>query len=120
MALCAQVEKLVFGGEGLVRVDRQVVFIPFVAPGEVIEFEITEQRKKFARGKLIKVIQEAGNRVPAPCPYFGTCGGCQLQHLTYEAQLEYKKNAVKEALQKIGNVQHLPHITMIGAEQRWE
>src|ERR1051325_1026288 len=74
---------IAFGGEGVGRLEDFVVFVPFVARGEIIEAELTEVRKRFGRAKLLRVLQPSLQRVQPRCPYFGDCGGCQYQHLSY-------------------------------------
>jgi tRNA/tmRNA/rRNA uracil-C5-methylase (TrmA/RlmC/RlmD family) len=93
---------LAFGGEGVAREENFVVFAPFVAPGEVVEVEVTEVKKRFARAKLLKVLSRSPERVEPRCPYFGQCGGCQYQHLDYPVQLRLKHKQVCELFQRIG------------------
>ena len=95
---------IAFGGEGVARVGEFVVFVQFVAVGEVVEAELTEVKKRFARARLVRVLQPASQRVPARCSYFGECGGCQYQHLAYETQLQLKHKQVRDLLQRIGGV----------------
>ncbi len=97
-----RIEDLAFGGEGVARVGGFVVFVPFVLVGETVEVELTEVKRHFARARLLRVIQPSPERVPAPCRYFGECGGCQYQHIAYEAQLRLKRNQVAAAFQRIG------------------
>lgn len=87
-------------GEGICKIDGQTVFVPFAIVGEEIEFVIILVKPSFAIGKLLSVIKTSPNRVSAPCQYFGKCGGCQLQHMTYASQLKFKQNLVKNSLQK--------------------
>src|ERR1022692_2498644 len=82
-----KIDDIGFGGEGVGRVEDFVVFVPFVISGEEVEVEITEVRKSFGRAKLLRVLSPSAERVAPPCPYFGACGGCQYQHIAYEAQL---------------------------------
>lgn len=93
-----------FGGEGVARLGEFVVFVPFVAPGEVVEAELTEVKKSFARARLLKVVEPSSDRVKPPCRYFGDCGGCQYQHLDYPAQLRVKHKQVRDLFQRIGRV----------------
>ena len=91
-----------FGGEGVARDENFVVFVPFVIPGEVVEVEVTEVRKRFARARLLKVLSPSPERAEPPCPYFGQCGGCQYQHLDYSLQLRLKHQQVCELFHRIG------------------
>ena len=75
--LILMIQDIAFGGEGVGRADDFVVFVPFVIVGEEVEVELTEVKKNFARAKLLRVLQPSAERVEAPCPYFGGCGGCQ-------------------------------------------
>jgi tRNA/tmRNA/rRNA uracil-C5-methylase (TrmA/RlmC/RlmD family) len=93
-----------FGGEGVARSGDFVIFVPFVTAGEVVEAEITEVKRNFARARLVRVIQASPDRVTPPCSYFGSCGGCQYQHLEYPAQLRLKTKQVRDLLQRIGGV----------------
>jgi tRNA/tmRNA/rRNA uracil-C5-methylase (TrmA/RlmC/RlmD family) len=95
---------IAFGGEGVARMEDFVIFVPFVLPGEEVEAEITEVKKHFARAKLLRVIRPSPDRVQAPCPYFGSCGGCQYQHAEYEAQLRIKHKQIADLFERIGKV----------------
>src|ERR1700727_2390294 len=84
------IHDIAFGGEGVGRLEDFVVFVPFVLIGEVVEVEITEVKKRFARARLLRVVQSSPERVQPLCRYFGDCGGCQYQHIDYPAQLRLK------------------------------
>ncbi len=97
------------GGEGAGRDSNgRTVFAPFAAPGDIAQVEIEEQRKSFARGKIIHLETASPQRVAPPCPYYlpqgdaPSCGGCQIQHLNYPAQLQAKTQLVRDALTRIG------------------
>ncbi len=98
------VEKLGAFGEGVARDNGKAVFIKGALPGETVEAKPTLEKKTFTVAKLIKVIEASPNRIKPKCAYFGVCGGCSLQHLKYEAQLELKKQTVEETIQKIGGL----------------
>jgi len=97
-----RIDDIAFGGEGVGRVNDFVVFVPFVAPGEVVEAELTEVKKRFARARLRRVLQASPERVAPACRYFGECGGCQYQHLAYPAQLRIKHKQICDLFQRIG------------------
>jgi len=114
----ATCEKVVFGGKGLIRHDGMVVFVDDVLPGEEITFELTKQKKNYGEGKLVEVVSPSPDRVAPKCPYFGVCGGCQLQHMAYTRQAQAKREWVGEALcHKTG---FSGPVTIIRAEKEWE
>jgi 23S rRNA (uracil1939-C5)-methyltransferase len=110
-------ERLAYGGDAVARHDGLAVFIPLAAPGERLRVKITERKKNFARAVIDQVLEPSRSRRDAPCQYFGKCGGCQLQHITYERQLESKVGFVRDALERIGRIDW-PHEIKIhsGAE----
>ena len=100
--LTLTVSDIAFGGEGVARAENFVVFIPFVALGEVVEVKLTEVKKNFGRAQLVRVITPSPNRVTPPCTYFGQCGGCQYQHIAYEAQLLIKHKQITDLFDRVG------------------
>jgi 23S rRNA (uracil1939-C5)-methyltransferase len=100
-----RIEKLVYGGDGLAHDEGHTVFVPLVLPGELVQIDASSRKKKFIRGKLERIVEPSAERVPAPCPHYGTCGGCQYQHMPYEAQLRYKVEILRETLGRIGRIQ---------------
>jgi 23S rRNA (uracil1939-C5)-methyltransferase len=100
-----RIEKLVYGGDGLAHSDGHTVFVPLVLPGELVEIDGSARKKKFIRGRLERVVEPSAERVPAPCPHYGRCGGCQYQHMPYDAQLRYKAEILRETLGRIGRIQ---------------
>jgi tRNA/tmRNA/rRNA uracil-C5-methylase (TrmA/RlmC/RlmD family) len=99
------IQDIAFGGEGVGRMDDFVVFVPFVALGETVEAEITEVKKSFARGKLVRVITASAERVQPECAHFGACGGCQYQHLSYAEQLRVKHKQIADLFHRIGGIE---------------
>jgi 23S rRNA (uracil1939-C5)-methyltransferase len=102
------IEKLVYGGDGLARLEsegrKKAVFVPLVLPGERVEAAVVEDRPAFTRARLARVIEPAPERNAPPCRYFGECGGCHYQHATYEAQLKLKKEILRETVSRIARV----------------
>lgn len=113
-----EIETVAFGGEGILRFQGFVIFVPFTAVGDHITCRITETKRSFAKGELVELKHPSSDRVKPVCPYFGTCGGCQLQHINYEAQLKYKLNAVQDALKRIGHLS-FPSFPIISATKNW-
>jgi tRNA/tmRNA/rRNA uracil-C5-methylase (TrmA/RlmC/RlmD family) len=99
-----KIEKIAFGGEGVGRINNLVVFVPFAAPGDELEIEITGCKKKFARGRILEIVKASPQRATPLCKYYEQCGGCCYQHLSYEHQLELKKLQVEEVFKKIGSI----------------
>lgn len=101
----ARIEKLVFGGEGLARVEGRAVFVPFTAPGDLVRARVVDRKKSFLRAEVVEILEPGPGRREAPCPYFGPCGGCQLQHVDYATQLDAKAGFVREAISRIGRLE---------------
>ncbi|QGQ94154.1 23S rRNA (uracil(1939)-C(5))-methyltransferase RlmD [Paenibacillus psychroresistens] len=91
-------------GEGVGRVDGFTLFIHGALPGEQVLVRVVKLKKQFGYGKLIKVLKVSPERVEAPCTIYKQCGGCQLQHLSYEGQLKYKRQMVVDSLERIGKL----------------
>lgn len=100
--LTVRVEDVAFGGDGVARFEHFVLFVPFVLSGELVEIEVAEVKRNYARARLVNVIEPSPHRVLAPCPYFGACGGCQYQHISYPAQLELKHKQITDIFVRIG------------------
>ena len=102
------IHDIAFGGKGVARHEGMVVFVPFVAPGEVVSARIVRRKKKFAEAELVQVLTPSPDRVAPPCPVFGHCGGCSYQHLAYERQLAVKAAQVEQTLRRVGKIEHVP------------
>jgi 23S rRNA (uracil1939-C5)-methyltransferase len=100
--ITATIHDIAFGGEGVARLNDFVVFVPFVLVGEEVEVEVTEVKKRFARARLIQVLKPAPERATPECRYFGDCGGCQYQHISYTEQLRIKHKQIADLFQRIG------------------
>jgi len=95
---------IAFGGEGVARAADFVVFIPGVITGEEVEAEITEVKRSFARAKLLRVLKASPERVEPKCEYYGACGGCQYQHISYAEQLRIKGKQIRDLFERVGRV----------------
>ncbi len=105
------IEKLIYGGEGLAHHDGSTVFVPFVLPAERVSAALVEQKKKFIRARVERVLDPSPERALARCPHFGVCGGCDYQHIPYESQLKYKSDILRETLRRIGRIEWTGEIT---------
>lgn len=117
--IITKIESVAFGGEGVARVQNFVVFVPFAATGDEMEIEITQLKKSFARGKMLKLIKPSLMRTKPRCRYYGKCGGCCYQHLDYQNQLEIKKKQVEEAFWKIGKIVSPPVLPVIASPETY-
>jgi len=105
-------------GEGIGRINNFAVFVPGAILAEKVKVKIIEIKKSFARGRLEEVILSSPYRTEPLCPVYHLCGGCHLQHITYEKQLEMKKEIVENALSRIGN-QNIKALPTIGMKDPW-
>lgn len=95
-----KIKRLGINGEGIGYYKKTIVFVPGALPKEDVSVEITKIAPRFVEGQLKKIVKAAPERVVPPCPVYETCGGCQLQHLVYPAQLLFKKDLLKQSLNK--------------------
>src|SRR3989454_12722192 len=98
------IDDLAFGGEGVGRVQGYVIFVRGAVPGDRVRARVVEARSRFGRAVVESLETPSPDRVEAPCPYFGRCGGCRLQHLAYPAQLALKERQVRETLTRLGGL----------------
>ncbi len=112
------VEKLVAGGDGLGRYEGIPIFVPRSAPGDRLRVRVSERQADYGRAEILEVLAAGPGRREAPCPHYAECGGCALQHLTEERQVELKAGAVRETLRRLGGIE-LPKGTEIVAGHPW-
>jgi 23S rRNA (uracil1939-C5)-methyltransferase len=99
-----QVEKVVPGGDGLIRNGREVIFVPDVLPGEIVDIGITERKRKFSRGICRRIVKKSEKRIEPLCPLYKDCGGCDFQHMDYEYQVELKTQFARELFRKFARM----------------
>ena len=107
-------------GNSIARVNDLVVFIPYGAPGDIVDIKIRKKKKSFAEGYITSFQKQSDIRIEPKCEHFGTCGGCRWQHLPYEFQLKCKQQQVKDALERIAKI-NIPEIKpILGSKNIWE
>jgi len=111
-----EVEKLVYGGEGLARVEGQVMLIPYVLPRERVATHPERVKTGLLRGSLQQVLDPAPERVVPRCEYFGNCGGCHYQHAGYSFQLQQKATILRETLQRLGGIAFPGEVQVLSAD----
>lgn len=104
-----RVSAMAHGGEALARHEGKVVFVPYVLPGEDVLIELTEERARYSRARPVEIIVPSPDRVEPRCKHFGTCGGCQWQHIAYERQATLREEILQSQLTRIA---HLPDMSV--------
>lgn len=99
-----QIESLDHEGRGITHVDGKILFVDGALPGETVMARYTQKRRRFDQARTVEVIKASGQRIQAKCPHFGVCGGCSLQHMSDDMQVEIKQNVLIEQLEHIGHV----------------
>ena len=113
------IARLGTSGEGVGRYEGFTVFVPFALPGEQVRARITLVKKNYATAALVEVLKPSPDRIQPQCPVYDRCGGCQLQHLSYEGELKEKRQQVRDALERIGHLQHIDVLPTLGANTPW-
>ena len=106
-------------GEGVGRHQGKPVFVPLAIRGECIRFRIVQEKSNFLRGELLAVMEPCPTRSEPPCPLFPQCGGCQLQHQSYEEQLFFKQQLVASSIQRIGRLKGVEVNPVLGMATPW-
>lgn len=118
-AVQVQVSAMAHGGSALARHEGKVIFIPYVLPGEDVLVEVTEEKARYSRGRPVEIITPSADRIEPRCPHFGTCGGCQWQHIAYERQLSLREEVLRSQFKRIAHLAEAPVEPTLAAESRW-
>ena len=113
------IDALGSNGEGIGRIDGYTVFVEGALPGETIRVLIVKVKKNYGYGKLMEILEVSPERREPMCPVAKQCGGCQLQHLSYEAELAYKTREVKDVMERIGGIKDVEVKPALGMENPW-
>ncbi len=115
-----QLETMTYGGDVMGRLpDGRAVFVPFGLAGERVRVRVTEEKKNFARGEIVEILEPSKDRIQARCKHFGECGGCHYQNLPYEKQLEIKTDILRDQLTRIGKIANPPVQPMVACLNPW-
>ncbi|UOQ84445.1 23S rRNA (uracil(1939)-C(5))-methyltransferase RlmD [Gracilibacillus salinarum] len=112
-------EDITHEGDGVGKINGYPLFVPYGLPGETAEVKVIKVKKNFGFGRLVNVTNESEDRVDPPCNVYYKCGGCQLQHMSYQMQLDMKRKQVESALRKIGHIVGIPIHDTVGMEDPW-
>lgn len=113
-------EKFTYGGDAMGRLeDGRAIFVPFGLPGERVRIRLTEEKRNFARGELVEILEASPQRIQPRCIHFGVCGGCHYQNLAYEDQLKIKAEIVRDQLTRIGKIDNPPVQETVPSPSAW-
>ncbi len=112
------IEDLTHDGNGVAKINGYPLFIQGALPGETMEVHVVKTLKNYGFAKIIDITEKSPDRVDAPCEYFAQCGGCQLQHLSYEGQLKWKQNMVANVMKRLGKID-APVLPVKGMDEPW-
>jgi 23S rRNA (uracil1939-C5)-methyltransferase len=114
-AQLVEIEKPIYGGAFLARLEGKAVFVPLTLPGEQAQVHITENKRGYATAEIEEIVRAAPERIAPACPHFGVCGGCHYQHTSYATQLAFKQAILRETLER-GGVHAPGEIAVLAAE----
>ncbi|MBB5172533.1 23S rRNA (uracil(1939)-C(5))-methyltransferase RlmD [Texcoconibacillus texcoconensis] len=112
-------EDLTHDGAAVAKIEGYTLFVPKALPGESGKVKVVKANKGYGFGRLLELTEESSQRVDPPCPIFDRCGGCQVQHLSYEGQLEHKQKHVADNLKRIGKLEDIAVHPTLGMEDPW-
>jgi 23S rRNA (uracil1939-C5)-methyltransferase len=113
------IERILPGGVGLGHAEGKTVFVSLAAPGDHVRVRVEREQGNVLFASVVEVLTPSPVRVEPPCPYFGRCGGCDFQQLTYEAQLAAKAGIISDCLQRIARLDHVPNIVVHPSPDNW-
>jgi len=106
-------------GEGVGRYAGLAVFVPGAVPGDTVLVQVTKQHPRYLHADLLLIVTPSKHRIQSECPWFPSCGGCQLQHMRYASQLAWKQNRVRQVLTRVGGLQEVDVLPIIPAAMPW-
>ena len=104
-------------GKAIARINDMVVFVPFGAPGDVVDIQLTKKKKNYGEGRIVRYHSLSDKRCDTFCEHFGVCGGCKWQHLPYPEQLAFKQQQIVDNLSRIGKVDLPPISPIMGSDK---
>jgi 23S rRNA (uracil1939-C5)-methyltransferase len=115
----ARIERILPGGMGLAHVEGKTVFVSLAAPGDLLRVQVERAQGNVLFASVVEILEPSPVRVEPPCPYFGRCGGCDFQQLTYEAQLAAKTEIIRDCLQRIARLDEVPEFMVHPSPHNW-
>ena len=114
-----EIERILPGGMGLAHAGGKTVFVALAAPGDRVRVEVEREQGNILFASIVEIITPSPVRIEPPCPYFGRCGGCDFQQLTYEAQLAAKSEMIRDCLHRIARLENVPEIVVMPSPNEW-
>jgi 23S rRNA (uracil1939-C5)-methyltransferase len=114
-----EIERILPGGMGLAHAGGKTVFVALAAPGDRVRVEVEREQGNVLFASIVEIITPSPVRIEPPCPYFGRCGGCDFQQLTYEAQLAAKSEMIRDCLHRIARLENVPEIVVMPSPNEW-
>lgn len=115
-----EIEAVAAEGKSLTRIGDMVVFIPYGAPGDVVDIKLDKKKRNYAEAHIVNMVKPSEIRTVPKCEHFGVCGGCKWQHLPYSEQLKFKQTQVSDALTRIAKVEFPEINPILGSNEIWE
>jgi 23S rRNA (uracil1939-C5)-methyltransferase len=114
-----EIERILPGGMGLAHAGGKTVFVSLAAPGDRVRVRVEREQGNVLFASIVEIITPSPVRIEPPCPYFGRCGGCDFQQLTYEAQLAAKSEMIRDCLHRIARLENVPDIVVTPSPNAW-
>jgi tRNA/tmRNA/rRNA uracil-C5-methylase (TrmA/RlmC/RlmD family) len=119
MNLEVEIERILPGGMGLAHANGKTVFVSLAAPGDRLRVRVEREQGNVLFASIEEIVAPSAVRIEPPCPYFGRCGGCDFQQLTYEAQLAAKAEIIRDCLHRIARLENVPEIVVTPSPNNW-
>lgn len=119
MGFEVEVERILPGGMGLAHANGKTVFVSLAAPGDRVRVRVEREQGNVLFASIEEILVPSPLRIEPPCPYFGRCGGCDFQQLTYEAQRAAKAEIIRDCLHRIARLENIPEIVVTPSPDNW-
>jgi tRNA/tmRNA/rRNA uracil-C5-methylase (TrmA/RlmC/RlmD family) len=119
MSFEVEIERILPGGYGLAHAAGNTIFVSLAAPGDRVRVRVDRQQGNVLFASIEEILVASPDRIEPPCPYFGRCGGCDFQQLTYEKQLAAKAEIIRDCLQRIARIENIPEILVTPSPHDW-
>src|SRR6266851_5578555 len=119
MPMEVTIERILPGGLGLAHAEGKTIMVALAGPGDRLRVRVDRVKGNVSFASIEEIIEPSPHRVEPPCPYFGRCGGCDFQQLSYQAQLEAKVEIIRDCLRRLGGIENVPDFQITPAPESW-